>query len=115
MSHEDCQVAFDLCDSMSQGYLDEEERERAFVDILEPYLGQTIHSDGSIYCNVACGGVRLDVPVYVQVVKAEVGGVSGLPGCRAAGYTACVAETCVSVNVIEQLWEAQTVPHSSTQ
>lgn len=87
LSHEDCQVAFDLCVSMSRAFLDKGKREQAFRDILAPYLDQAIRMDGSISCYVDYGVDQLRVPVYLQVVKAEVGGNRGdLPGgVRLAG------------------------------
>lgn len=73
LSHEDCQVAFDLCVSMSRAFLDKGKREQAFRDILAPYLDQAIRMDGSISCYVDYGVDQLRVPVYLQVVKAEIG------------------------------------------
>ncbi len=86
LSHEDCQVAVDLCDSMSLGYATEVEREQAFNHIMERYLGKTIRkefpnaastaaTDGSICCSISIDGAPLDVLVYIQEIKLEVGWV----------------------------------------
>lgn len=88
LSQEDCQVAFNLCEEMGQRFVSKVEREQAFVAHLERYFDMTINrvrpntiiwptafSDGSIRCHIKYDGAPRAVPIYIQAVKAEVGGV----------------------------------------
>ncbi len=91
LSQEDCEVTFNLCEEMSRHFTNKVERGQALEAIMERYLGMTVRkeypnssiskalTDGSICCDTFYSRAPLNAPVYIQAVKAEVGGV-GLGG-----------------------------------
>eukprot|EP00198_Chlamydomonas_reinhardtii_P012235 XP_001701572.1 predicted protein [Chlamydomonas reinhardtii] len=84
----DCEMASRLCIDMAESFTDVAARTAAFSDMLSEYLGECIEphhpipgseynaTDGSLLCRVggpaASSAARL-LPVYIQVVKLEIG------------------------------------------